>query len=90
MNMDAVKKGLVEFIETGYDFEAMMDLGNGWEPYVGCRQNLVMIIEDMGTIVEIIPEDSNLYSAGIKRYHITLPAWWRRGVIALCFDENQF
>ena len=81
---------LIEYIELGYDFDATVDLGNGWEPYVGCRQNLVMILEDEDTTVELIADDSELYEKGVRRYHMTLPPWWRRGVIALCFDEGQF
>ena len=49
-----------------------------------------MILEDEDTVVELIAEDSELYTAGVRRYHVTLPPWWRRGVIALCFDEDQF
>ena len=26
---------------------------------------------------------------GFRRYHVTLPLWWRKGVIALCFDESE-
>ena len=50
--MNAIKKQLIEHIELGYDFDATVDLGNGWEPYVGCRQNLVMILEDEDTTGE--------------------------------------
>jgi hypothetical protein len=88
--MNALKTELIEHIELGYDFDAIVDLGNGWEPYVGCRQNLVMILEDEDTTVELIAKDSELYTVGVRRYHITLPPWWRRGVIALCFEEEQF
>ena len=88
--MDAIKKGLIEHIELGYDFDATVDLGNGWEPYVGCLQNLVTILEDEDTTGELIAEDSELHEDGVRRYHVTLPPWWRRGVIALCFDEEQF
>ena len=42
--METLKTELSEYIATGYDFDATVDLGNGWEPYVGCRQNLVMIL----------------------------------------------
>ena len=27
---------------------------------------------------------------GWSPYHVTLPPRWRKGVIALCFDEDQF
>ena len=87
--MDALKKELIEHIELGYDFDAIVDLGNGWEPYVGCRQNLVMILEDEDTTAELIVEGSELHEAGVRRYHVTLPPWWRRGVIALLFDEAE-
>ena len=88
--MNEIKKQLIEFIELGYDFDATVDLGNGWEPYVGCRQNLVMILEDEDTTGELIAEDSELHEDGVSRYHVTLPPWWRKGVIALCFEEEQF
>ena len=87
--MNALKKQLIEHIELGYDFEATVDLGNGWEPYVGCRQNLVMILEDEDTTAELIVEGSELHEAGVRRYHVTLPPWWRKGVIALLFDEAE-
>lgn len=87
--MNALKKQLIEHIELGYDFDATVDLGNGWEPYVGCRQNLVMILEDEDTTAELIVEGSELHEAGVRRYHVTLPPWWRRGVIALLFDEAE-
>ena len=32
--MNAIKKQLIEHIGLGYDFNATVDLGNGWEPYV--------------------------------------------------------
>lgn len=88
--MNTIRKELIEHIELGYDFDATVDLGNGWEPYVGCRQNLVMILEDEDTTAELIAEGSELHEAGVRRYHVTLPPWWRRGVIALCFEEEQF
>lgn len=88
--MDALKKELIEHIELGYDFNATVDLGNGWETYVGCRQNLVMILEDEDTVVEVISDNSNLYIHNVRRYHVTLPDWWRKGVIAICFDLDQF
>ena len=87
--METLKTELSEYIATGYDFDAMMDLGNGWEPYEGCTNNLMMILEDPDTTVEIISGDSDLYKEGIRRYHITLPSWWRKGSIAISFDESE-
>lgn len=87
--MERLKAELEDYIATGYDFEAMMDLGNGWEPYEGCTQNLLMILEDPDTKVEIVRDDPNLCKEGLRRYHVTLPSWWRTGVIALCFDESE-
>ena len=87
--METLKRELSEYIATGYDFEAMMDLGNGWEPYEGCTNNLMMILEDPDTEVDMISGDSDLYKEGIRRYHITLPAWWRKGTIAISFDESE-
>ena len=71
--MVRLKAELEDYIATGYEFEAMMDLGNGWEPYAGCTNNLMMILEDPDTVVEVISGDSDLYKEGIRRYHITLP-----------------
>ena len=87
--MERLKAELEDYIATGYDFEAMMDLGNGWEPYEGCTNNLMMILEDPDTVVEVISGDSDLYKEGIRRYHITLPSWWRKGSIAISFDESE-
>ena len=87
--METLKRELSEYIATGYDFDAMMDLGNGWEPYEGCTNNLMMILEDPDTEVEMISGDSDLYKEGIRRYHITLPSWWRKGTIAISFDESE-
>ena len=87
--MERLKAELEEYVATGYDFEAMMDLGDGWEPYEGCTQNLLMILEDPDTTIQIINEDSDLYKGGVRRYHVTLPAWWRKGVIAISFDESD-
>lgn len=86
--MSKLKPELEEYIAIGYDFEATVDIGNGWEPYQGCSQNLLMILEDPDTLVEMI-DDTSLSQAGIRRYHITLPPWWRKGTIALCFDETD-
>ena len=87
--METLKTELSEYIATGYDFDAMMDLGNGWEPYEGCTNNLMMILEDPDTEVDMISGDSDLYKEGIRRYHITLPSWWRKGSIAISFDESE-
>jgi hypothetical protein len=54
--MQKTTNELLEYIETGYDFDATVDMGNGWEFYEGCRQNLVMISEYRVTKVEIIGE----------------------------------
>ena len=88
--MNPIKKELIEYIEFGYDFDAVMDLGGGWSPYEGCRQNLVMILEEEETTVEQISEMSEFFIEGIRRYHITIPDWWKKGVIALSFDEGDF
>ena len=87
--METLKRELSEYIATGYDFDAMMDLGNGWEPYEGCTNNLMMILEDPDTEVEMISGDSDLYKEGIRRYRVTLPSWWRKGTIAISFDESE-
>ena len=39
-------------------------------------------------LVKIVDDDPVLYEYGKRRYHITLPVWWRPGVIALSFDEG--
>ena len=88
--MKDTRQELIELIEVGYDYNALMNIGNGWEPYEGCQQNLIMILEDPDTTVHIVLEDDfRCYEYGVRRYHITLPAWWRPGTIALCFDENE-
>ena len=87
--MGRIKSELEEFIATGYDFEAITDIGNGWEPYEGCTQNLLMILEDPDTGIEIISEESDLYQEGVRKYHVTLPSWWRKGAIAISFDEAE-
>jgi hypothetical protein len=48
-----------------------------------------MILEDPDTTIQIINEDSDLYKEGVRRYHVTLPAWWRKGVIAISFDKSD-
>ena len=81
---------LIELIELGYDYEAQMNIGNGWQPYEGCQQNLIMILEDPDTEVHIVQKDDiRCYESGIRRYHITLPVWWRPGVLAIRFDESD-
>ena len=87
--MRDLRTELIELVEVGYDYDATMNIGKGWEPYEGCRQNLIMILEDPDTEVKIADDDPILYDYGKRRYHITLPVWWRPGVIALCFDENE-
>lgn len=79
----------MELILVGYEYEAQMDLGDGWEPYEGCQQNLLMILEDPDTVVCIIDKDDELYVEGKRRYNITLPPWWRKGSISLIFDESE-
>ena len=87
--MERIKAELEEFIATGYDFDALMDIGNGWEPYQGCTRNLLMILEDPDTTIQIVGEGSDYYKAGVRRHHITLPQWWRKGMIAVSFDESE-
>ena len=87
--MNTLRNELIELISVGYEYEAKMNIGNGWEPYEGCQQNLIMILEDPDTTIHIIKEDSDLYNEGIRRYHVTLPSWWRRGVIAISFEESE-
>ena len=81
---------LIELVELGYEYDALMNIGNGWQPYEGCQQNLLMILEDPDTDIHIVQKDDiRCYENCIRRYHITLPVWWRPGVIALCFDEGE-
>jgi hypothetical protein len=80
-HMSKLKAELEEYIATGYDYEALVDIGNGWEPYQGCFQNLLMILEDPDTTVEKSTQ------TGVVRYLVTLPSWWRKGAIAVDFDE---
>ena len=82
---------LIELVELGYEYEALMNIGNGWQPYEGCQQNLLMILEDPDTDVHIVQEDDiRCYEHGVRRYHITLPVWWRPGKLAVSFDEKEF
>lgn len=87
--MEKFRNNLMELILVGYEYEAQMDLGDGWEPYEGCQQNLLMILEDPDTVVCIIDKDDELYVEGKRRYNITLPPWWRKGSISLIFDESE-
>lgn len=87
--MRDLRTELIELVEVGYDYDATMNIGKGWKPYEGCRQNLIMILEDPDTEVKIVDDDPILYECGKRRYHITLPVWWRPGVIALSFDEDE-
>jgi hypothetical protein len=87
--MKKLRNDLMELILVGYEYDAQMNLGDGWEPYEGCQQNLLMILEDPDMQVGIIDKDDHLYEDGKRRYNVTLPSWWRIGVIALCFDESE-
>ena len=87
--MEKFRNNLMELILVGYEYEAQMDLGDGWEPYEGCQQNLLMILEDPDTVVCIIDKDDELYVEGKRRYNITLPPCWRKGSISLIFDESE-
>lgn len=87
--MEKLRNDLMELILVGYEYDAQMNLGDGLEPYEGCQQNLLMILEDPDTVVCIIDKDDELYVEGKRRYNITLPPWWRKGSIALIFDESE-
>jgi len=88
--MEKLRNELIELIQLGYEYEAQMNIGNGWEPYEGCQQNLVMIMEDPDTKVHIVGEtDIRCYDPIQRRYHITLPSWWREGSIAVIFEESE-
>lgn len=87
--MEKLRNDLMELILVGYEYEAQMELGDGWEPYEGCQQNLLMILEDPDTQVAVVGNDNELYEEGKRKYNITLPPWWRKGSIALIFDESE-
>ena len=87
--MEKLRNDLMELIQVGYEYDALMDLGNGWELYEGCIQNLLMILEDPDTEVVVLGKGDQLYEAGKRRYNITLPPWWRNGSIALIFEESE-
>lgn len=87
--MEKLRNDLMELILVGYEYEAQMELGDGWEPYEGCQQNLLMILEDPDTQVAVVGNDNDLYEGGKRRYNITLPPWWRKGSIALIFEESE-
>lgn len=87
--MEKLRNDLMELIQVGYEYDALMDLGKGWEPYEGCQQNLLMILEDPDTEVCIVDNDSQFHEDGKRRYHITQPPWWRKGSIAIIFEESE-
>ena len=87
--MEKLRNELIELIQLGYEYEAKMNIGNGWEPYEGCQQNLVMILEDPDTKINIIEEDDQFYSSETRRYNITLPSRWREGSIAVIFLKSE-
>ena len=87
--MEKLRNDLMELIQVGYEYDALMDLGNGWEPYEGCQQNLLMILEDLDTEVVVLGKEDQLYEDGKKRYNSTLPPWWRKGSIAIIFEESE-
>ena len=87
--MKNLNNELMELIQVGYEYDALMDLGNGWEPYEGCQQNLLMILEDPDTEVVVLGKEDQHYEAGKRRYIITLPLWWRKGSIAINFEESE-
>ena len=87
--MENLRNDLMELIQVGYEYDALMDLGNGWEPYEGCQQNLLMILEDPDTEVVVLGKEDQHYEAAKRRYIITLPLWWRKGSIAINFEESE-
>ena len=87
--MKNLNNELMELIQVGYEYDALMDLGNGWEPYEGCQQNLLMILEDPDTEVVVLGKEDQHYEAGKRRYIVTLPLWWRKGSIAINFEESE-
>ena len=87
--MGKLRSELIELIQLGYEYEAQMNIGNGWEPYEGCQQNLVMILEDPDTKVHIVEKEDQFYSSDTRRYNITLPSWWREGSIAVIFLNSE-
>ena len=62
--MEKLRNDLMELIQVGYEYDALMDLGNGWEPYEGCQQNLLMILEDPDTEVVVLGKEDQHYEAG--------------------------
>lgn len=87
--MEKLRNDLMALIQLGYEYDAQMNLGDGWEPYEGCRQNLLMILEDPDTELRIVDNDSQFHEDGKRRYNITLPPWWRKGSIAIIFEESE-
>ena len=87
--MEKLGNDLMELIQVGYEVDAHMNLGDGWEPYEGCQQYLLMILEDSDTHVSVVGNDNELYEEVKRRYNITLPPWWRKGSIALIFEVSE-
>ena len=87
--MERIKAELEEFIAKRYVFDALLHIGNACEPYEVCTRNLMMILEDPDTTIQIVNESSEYYTVGIRRYHITLPEWWRKGMVAISFEESE-
>ena len=87
--MEKLRNELIELIQLGYEYEALMNIGHGWEPYEGCQQNLVMILEDSDTEVYLVENGDQFYSSDTRRYNITLPSWWREGSIAVIFLKSE-
>lgn len=48
-----------------------------------------MILEDPDTEVVVLGKEDQHYEAGKRRYIITLPLWWRKGSIAINFEESE-
>ena len=80
--MEKLRSELIELIQLGYEYEAQMNIGNGWEPYEGCQQNLVMILEDPDTKVHIVEKEDQFYSSDTRRYNIIEIGTFRFGLIS--------
>lgn len=56
------------------------------------KKQLIEHIElgyDFNATAELIAEGLELQEAGVRRYHVTLPPWWRKGVIAMFFLKKN-